>query len=447
MSKINWVDALRLERDVAIICQQQEKNGIYFDTDKALYLIGLLEYKKAELYKSIRSHLNYEVIRLETKDPEGNCGFVKKIYLKNGSYNAQVLKHYTDPSIVGGPFSRISIEEPDIGKRGLIINQLLNLGWKPQVFTEKGFPKLTDKGEPVDTLEEVGNFGKSLSLWYVYSHRQSQIQGFLPYVRKDHRIPASLNSCGTNTFRAVHRIVANIPRPSSVFGKEMRSLFTVPEGRVFVGADASGLELRMLAHRMNDPEYTALILHGDIHTHNQNLAGLPTRDHAKTFIYAWLYGAGATKIGSITGGGMKQGKQMIDSFMDGCPSVAKLITKVKDFASKRGYLPTVDLRKVFIRKFEGKTLVHTALNALLQSDGSIVVKRAMVIANATIFERGLDAKQIIYYHDELAFDCDPACADEVGQILTDSMKEAGEYYKLNIPITGEYKIGKDWSIH
>ena len=144
---------------------------------------------------------------------------------------------------------------------------------------------------------------------------------------------------------------------------------------------------------------------------------------------------------------MKQGKKMIDSFMEGCPAVAKLINKVKDFASKRGYLPTVDLRKVFIRKFEGKILVHTALNALLQADGSIVTKRAMVIANAEIWERGLDAKQIIYYHDELAFDCDPSCADEVGQILIDSMRNAGLYYKLKIPITGEYKIGTDWSIH
>ena len=292
MSKINWIDALRLERDVAIICQQQEENGVYFDTDKALYLIGKLEYMKSQLYTTIRSNLNYEVVKLESLDKSNLDGdnkeysYVRKIYLKNGSYNAQVLKHYADPSIVGGPFSRVSIEEPNIGKRGLIINQLLKLGWEPTEFTEKGFPKLTNKGEPVESLERVGDFGKSLSLWYVYSHRQSQIQGFLPHVRSDHRIPANLDSCATNTFRAAHRIVANIPRPTSIFGKEMRSLFTVEEGRVFVGADVSGLELRMLAHRMNDEEYTALILHGDIHTYNQNLAGLPTRDDAKTFI--WL---------------------------------------------------------------------------------------------------------------------------------------------------------------
>lgn len=162
---------------------------------------------------------------------------------------------------------------------------------------------------------------------------------------------------------------------------------------------------------------------------------------------AWLYGGGPTKIGSIVGGGIKQGKKLIDNFMEGLPSVAILIKKVKTFASNRGYLPSIDNRKIYVRSFQGKVLVHTALNCLLQANGSIVTKRAMIIANNRIKELKLDAHQIVFYHDEFAFDCDPLCAEEVGNILIDSMRLAGEYYNLKIPIAGEYVIGRDWSTH
>ena len=422
MAQIDWREAFDLERDVSILIREQERSGVYFNIAKAKYYISLLEKMKDEKYELIRPHLGYDIICLEKKikDTE-EYDYVKKITLKNGNYTSSVINYFDNPDVVSGPFSRISIEEPTISKRGLIIKQLLKLGWKPEEFTEKGYPKLTNKDGPVETLEKVGSFGKDLSLWYVYNHRQSQIAGFLPHVRGDSRIPAQMNTCGTNTFRAAHKVVANIPRPTSIFGKEMRSLFTVAPGRKFVGADASGLELRMLAHHMNDDEYTALILHGDIHTHNQTLAGLPTRDNAKTFIYAWLYGAGSTKIGKIVGGGSKQGKILIDSFMAGCPSVANLITKVKAFASKRGYLPSIDSRKIRVRTWEGKVLEHTALNCLLQANGSIVVKKAMVLAADEVKRRGLDAFHIIFYHDEVAYDSAEECAEEVGQIIKESL--------------------------
>jgi hypothetical protein len=447
MARILWEEALALERDVSILIRKQEENGIYFDLGKAHFYQRRLEEMKDECYSIIRPFLDYEIIREESKDKEGNYNYVRKIYLASGAYTSSVINWYDDPSVVCGPFSRITIEEPTISKRGLIINQLLKHGWKPKEFTDKGTPKLTNAGEPVDTLESVGPFGKALSDWYVYNHRQSQIKGFLPHVRSDSRISAQCNTCATNTFRGAHRVVANIPRPTSTFGKEMRSLFSVGPGRVFVGADVSGLELRMLAHHMDDPEYIHQILEGDIHTYNQNMALLPTRDNAKTFIYGFLYGAGDAKIGSIVGGSSKRGKELKETFLSSLPSLNDLITKVKKFAEKYGFVPAIDGRKIYIRTYEGKILVHTALNALLQANGSIVTKRAMVIADKEIERRGLDAFQILFYHDEFAYDSDPECAEEVGQILVDSMRLAGEYYSLNIPIAGEYKIGKDWGVH
>ena len=285
MSKISWEEALALERDVAILCQKQEEFGIYFDIGKAIYFISLLEEYKEDRYRIVREYLTFEIVKEESKVPQtAEYTYVKKIKLKDGRYTPAVLSRYDDPSIVLGPFSRISIDEPSISKRQLIVQQLLKLGWEPEEFTEKGFPQLTVKGEPVPSLSKVGLFGRALSDWYVFNHRQSQIKGFLPHVRNDDRISAQLNPCATNTFRAAHRVVANIPRPTSVFGKGMRSLFTVSPGKVFVGADVSGLELRMLAHHMRDSNYTDQILSGDIHSYNQKMAGLPTRDSAKTFI-------------------------------------------------------------------------------------------------------------------------------------------------------------------
>ena len=451
VAKIRWEEALALERDVSIIVRGQERNGIFFDIAKAKYFISLLERMKEERYALIRPHLNYEIIKLEVKDKllseESAYKYVKKIKLKNGEYTSTVLNYYDDPSIVDGPFSRICIEEPSISKRGLIINQLLSMGWEPIDFTEKGTPQLTIKGEPVETLEKVGDFGKDLSAWYVYNHRQSQIKGFLPHIRKDGRISAQCNTCATNTFRGAHKVVANIPRVKSIFGKEMRSLFCVDEGRVFVGADVAGLELRMLAHHMNDPEYIQQILTGDIHNFNMEKAGLPDRDCAKVFIYGFLYGAGDAKIGSIIGGSSKRGKELKATFLESIPSLSRLIDNVKKFAGNHGWLPAIDGRKIYIREWEGKILVHTALNALLQANGSIVTKRAMVICDAEIKRRGLDALQILFYHDEWAYDAHPDCADEVGRIMIDSMRLSGEFYKLNIRIDGEYALGHDWGVH
>jgi DNA polymerase-1 len=154
-----------------------------------------------------------------------------------------------------------------------------------------------------------------------------------------------------------------------------------------------------------------------------------------------------TKLGSIVGGGSKQGKVLQEQFFSALPSLAVLSNKVKSFAEKRGYLPSIDGRKIRVRTWEGKVLVHTALNCLLQANGSIIVKRAMLIANEEIKKRGIDAHQILMYHDELGMETSEECAEEAGQILKDSFRLAGEYYKLNIPLDGEYKIGLDWSIH
>jgi hypothetical protein len=300
---ISWSEGLLLETEVAILIHAQEDSGVAFNIGKAVWLVTDLENRKNALYKEIRPYLDY-ILNIHEK-PDKNTGefsYVKKVRNANGSLTISTKNFIEDSGIseddILGSFSRVELEEPSLSKRGCIISALLKLGWKPTIFTDKGTPKITDEGLPVDSLEKVGHFGKSLALWYVYNHRQSQIQGLIKNVRSDGRITAGMNTLGTNTFRATHRIVVNIPRVTSTYGEEMRSLFVAEPGRVMVGVDASGLELRMLAHYMADKEYIDLILNGDVHTYNMEAANkdaikhktkqIKDRNMAKTFCYGVL---------------------------------------------------------------------------------------------------------------------------------------------------------------
>ena len=302
--------AFEVESKVRRIITQQEITGVKFDMPKAKGFIQDLERRKSGLYTRIRPHLDLEISRPYPKP-------VSQPFLKSGGYRDSVTKWYRDdiPDI-GGPFSRLEFLEPDLGSRTKLIAQLLKLGWLPVHFTPKGNPKLTYEGEPCASLEKIDSeIGQWIAHWYIYNHRQGQIQGWINRLRPDGRLTAEAITIGTPTFRFTHKTVVNVPRTSSLYGYEMRSLFIPSDGYVMVGHDASGLELRMMAHYLDDREYTQEILSGDIHTKNKEDAGLPTRDDAKTFIYASiLYGAGDEKTGLIIKGTKADGKRIKAKF-------------------------------------------------------------------------------------------------------------------------------------
>jgi DNA polymerase I-like protein with 3'-5' exonuclease and polymerase domains len=231
--------------------------------------------------------------------------------------------------------------------------------------------------------------------------------------------------------------MAQVPNLGSKYGAECRSCWTVPKGYKLVGIDASGLELRMLAHYMDDKEYTNEILNGDIHTANQRLAGLESRNQAKTFIYALLYGAGDEKLGSVAGGGKRTGEKLRKSFFDNLPSFATLRNKVARTAAKRSYLKGLDGRKIPIRS------EHSALNTLLQGAGAIIMKQAVVLLNEKI--KDLDAHFVANVHDEWQIEVREDLADTVGKLGVEAIIEAGKVLKLKCPLDGEYKVGDNWS--
>lgn len=311
--------------------------------------------------------------------------------------------------------------------------------------------------------------------------------------RKDDefRVPAAATSIGTNTFRMRHKYVVNIPS-RGLYGKEMRRLFIASKGYVILGCDGAGLELRMLSHFMNDPHYEEVILSGDIHSHNQEMAGLPTRDMAKTFIYAFLYGAGIPKL--AMGCGMPESKmrEKVDQFLASLPMLKELLEDVQEVARERGYVKAVDGRLGRIRKSGGKVKEHTALNVLLQMTGSLCMKWGLYIALKYFHSLGIDARLVANQHDEVQMEIPesevelltykinkedwkteekrvvhhenggyfsaPSIVGETkkgklvierkyhkaGDVLCKSFEEAGSYLKIRTPLAGEYKIGRSW---
>lgn len=275
---MSWELAGKIEHKVAQIITQQEINGWKFDVDKARKHIIFLESERDRLYNNIRGDLGYDF----NKNSE-----VSKPFRKDGTLSERVRKYGLSQEEVGGPFTQVWYSEPDLGSRQKLQVHLERLGWTPIYFTEKGNPKIEE--ESLSKLE--GDLGKSIARWYVYRHRQSQIQGWLDAVRPDGRISAGAITNGTPTGRMRHQVVVNVPKasPKVIFGKEMRELFIAEEGYILVGYDAKGLELRILAHYMDDPEFTEVLLNDDIHGYNQSKAGLPTRDNAKTFRTIGVY--------------------------------------------------------------------------------------------------------------------------------------------------------------
>jgi DNA polymerase I-like protein with 3'-5' exonuclease and polymerase domains len=189
---------------------------------------------------------------------------------------------------------------------------------------------------------------------------------------------------------------------------------------------------------MNDPAYIKEVVDGDIHTVNQKAAGLETRDQAKTFIYAFIYGAGPAKIGLISGGDAKEGQKLIDSFLHNIPALKTLRSRV-DKAAQRGYLVGLDKRKLFIRN------KHAATNLLLQGAGAIICKQWLVEIEKLIRQHKLDVKLVASVHDEYQFECNKLQAKQFGDLTKQAMKETERVLHLKCPLDSEYKIGGDWS--
>jgi DNA polymerase I-like protein with 3'-5' exonuclease and polymerase domains len=423
-------DSINIEHEVTKILRQQETNGFYFNEKKARHLSAQLNKRKKEVEDEVHILFKPKWVDIKLVTPKlKQDGELSKSGLS--AYEYSDIKETKDMK----PFMRQKLQEFNLGSRKQIGEYLTDFGWIPNRFTPTGQPIIDEA-----TLNKIKHIpeAKLIAEFLLLQKRIAQINSWIDESKKN-RVHGRVISTGTITNRMSHRSpnMAQVPNIHSPYGKECRSCWTVPTAYKLVGIDASGLELRMLAHYMNDSEYTNEIIHGDIHAKNQKTAGLKTRDNSKTFIYALMYGAGDAKIGAVVGGNKSTGKQLRKRFFDNQPSFKILRDKVMN-AAQRKFLKGLDGRKIYVR-YE-----HAALNTLLQSAGAIVMKKALIILNNKATEKELDYKFVANIHDEWQVEVKAEHAEQFGKLGVLALAEAGRYFKLRCPLDGEYKIGEAW---
>jgi DNA polymerase I len=402
--------SIKLEHDVAIIIQRQKEHGFKLDIKKAQGLLAMLQGKMVDI--------------------ENELQVVFPPYIETGRKNKRT----------GAPLKDI-VTPFNAGSRQQIAERLEKLGVKFTKKTEKGAVIVDETVLASIALPEA----RLLSEYLMLQKRVAQIGSWLEEVKDTGRVHGGVITNGAVTGRMTHSSpnMAQVPNKGSPYGEDCRELWIVDDGNVLVGADASGLELRMLAHYMKDDAYIKTVCEGsskdgtDVHTQNQKAAGLATRDEAKTFIYAFLYGAGSEKIGKIVGGNARDGQKLIESFLSNTPALKTLRNNVSKYASK-GFVPGLDGRKIWVRS------EHSAVNSLLQGAGAIVMKQALVLLDQELRKKKVWYGFCVNVHDEWQIETKEKDGELVGKLAVQSIQKAGELLGLRCPVSGEFNIGKTW---
>lgn len=454
LESYNYSDeCLELEHEVATIIARQVRTGWQFDMQGAERLVAKLQIRKLELEEELR-----EVFGAWYK-PTGR--FVPKRSNAKLGY------------VEGVPTTKVKRVEFNPGSRDHIASRLQALGWTPREFTPGGKPKVDETTLESLTFPEA----KLCAEYLMISKRLGQVaegrEAWIKKVQSDGRIRGRVNSNGAVTGRMTHKHpnVAQVPRSTSPYGHECRELWIAKPGYKLVGCDAEGLELRVLAHymaRYDGGEYAKAVVEGrkeegtDAHTVNQRAIGLNSRDSAKTWFYAFIYGAGPLKLGSIVvddytederaeflqrypAGATRDsalsriGKQSNNRMLSRVPALSRLTSKIKEVGKKRRWLRGLDGRRIPVRS------LHSACNTLFQSGGAVIMKKALVIHNYKIRSLELDAEYVGNIHDEFQLEALEEHADLVGELAADSIRIAGEYYNLSCPLSGDYSVGDSWA--
>jgi len=428
--------AIDLEMRFAELISKQEQSGFHFDCKGAM-----------ELEAEIVNQLKDIDERLRQRFPFVDGGlFTPKRNDSSRGYIAQATMCRLVPL---NPNSRDHI--------AWVLKN--HLKWKAETFTETGKPKIDES-----VLKDVPGaelFLTSLTLQKRLGQLSTGTNAWLRLVQSDNRIHGNVITVGCATMRCAHVSpnVAQAVAVRSTLGKEMRSLFGpnvlsspkrgLSKGSIKepatkqVGVDLSGIEARCLAHYLwpfDGGSFAKEVIEGDIHTANQMAAGLPTRDSAKTFFYALIYGVGAEKLSKITG---MNGKKLKQTYYKNMPALAELTKRVTSKAEDEGILKALDGRPIKIRS------PHSALNFLLQSAGAILSKVWYNICYDDLVIEGLtygkDWAFLAHIHDEIQFAVREEYAQQLADIATTASKKAGNQFKMRIDVASESKIGNNWA--
>jgi DNA polymerase I-like protein with 3'-5' exonuclease and polymerase domains len=408
--------SIDLEHKTAEIIQSQHDKGFKLNIIDAYELQCKFQEDMNDLTSKVRE--TFPPLKIEEE-------FIPKSNNKSRGY------------VKGVPFIKVKYKEFNLGSRQQIAERLVLLGWKPKKKTDKGHTIVDEK-----VLSEIHNIpeAKLIKRFLMLQKRIAQVSSWIEAVKEDGRVHGKVITNGTITGRMSHQSpnMAQIPAVHSEYGRECRALWVVNKGYKLVGVDASGLELRMLAHYMNDKDYIHEVVNGDIHTTNQIAAGLESRDESKTFIYAFIYGAGSKKIGSIIGGSERDGERIKEKFLRATPSLRSLREKVERIASRR-WVRGLDQRKIIIR------YPHAALNTLLQGAGATVMKYALTLLEEYVSINKIKAYPVVNVHDEFQYEVEESKTEQFGKLAVQSIIEAGKQLNVRCPLNAKYKVGNNWS--
>jgi len=486
------------EHQIADRLIQQEDNGFPFNTEAALKLKaeleefrsvitdecaekfkGRMEPVKKVTYGALRDDFNavdWDAIN----NPELEDAVYEMLAGHSGEKPTAQISipkrsiNYKDITkgdrIAGAPFTPVYYKDFNPGSRQQVAERLIELGWKPEEFTEKGSPQVNEitLKNAAEKIPIAGSLADFFGVQKTLGQLAEGDNGWLKLVTPENKIHHRVNSCGAVTGRCTHANpnLGQVPSISKDkdknilmgraggWGYECRSLFHTVSPMVMMGSDLSGIELRCLAHYMaefDDGEYGRILLDGDVHTVNQQAAGLETREQAKTFIYATLYGAGPAKIGSIVlpfaseEQQAKIGKELLDRFLRNMPALKKLMKKLKNEA-RRGWIEGIDGRRLFIRA------QHAALNTLLQNAGAMLAKKWYLLFEEFMEDHGYyhgweqDFAMMAFVHDEIQVAVREEIAQEAGEISVKAAQASGDFFKFKLPVAAEFKVGTNWAL-
>lgn len=468
-----WIPSIALEHFIAGVTHQIHVDGFYLDLDTA---------------RELRYSINKEVLQLDANlatafPPKPKL--VREItprLTKHGTLNRNDFRWVEDGDLScfnGGPFSLIEYVEFNPGSPVQIVERLNEAGWKPtektkghlQAIREKDQEKLAKFRTSGWTVSEVNlqtlpdtapEAAKGLAKRIMYASRVRTLDEWIKHTDPvDSRVHGRINHIGAWSGRCSHDKpnTGNIPRDDAVFGKEMRSLWGVDTGYL-VGVDAESIQLRVLAHYINDPRFTAALCEGDKeagtdpHSLNKEALGevCKSRNVAKTFIYAFLLGAGIGKLADVLECSIPQAKAANERFISFYPGLKLLRERVIPADAARGYFEGFDKRLVKIRGDDVDTRKHYALAGYLQNGEAVVMKTAKSIWIPRLRKENVPFKLVNFVHDEWQTQVpDEATGEYVGDVQMDSIRIAGERLNLRCPMAGSVlsahghrAIGKTW---
>jgi DNA polymerase I-like protein with 3'-5' exonuclease and polymerase domains len=443
-----YKSALQNEHKIAYICSEQVKKKWKFNTDLAKkhyeYLTNEMKLIEDEINPTLKPRKL--IIDKEPKLPK---------YAKDGNFTvvtARMLSQFLNKEVKvtdihlwepNKTFQRFEMIEADLGNMEQVRGLLLDSGWKPTQFTPKGEPKITE-----DSIESIGSeLGKKILKYYSLRSRHSVLKGWIELAEQNNnRVYVEPFNIGTPTSRQRHSKIVNVPSVNSFFGKEMRELFIADEGKVMIGCDSSGNQIRALGHYLNNQEVNKHILTGDIHQRTADILGVD-RPSAKGILYATIFGAGYGKLAKLVCGNenIELGKDIKNKLYNAFPGLKELLKKLNSFfyATENkdgfGYVPALDGRKIYAENS------FKLLNYLLQAYEAITVKLAVVNAFEMFDKENLEVQMLALVHDEVQVQTQKQNSKRVSEILEYSF---GDYItkelKLNIQMNGQAKIGNNW---